>query len=210
MFRQSRANVSPAVERPAGAEHSASNLGDVGSSARACRWHQAYDVAGLKLGLAALVLITSSVSAETSSMASTTVLYLDRVVEVERTLADPSDLWVSPDDLTRINDFVLKPEGACLDDLCVPVNQEASSDIVVQRDNETWFSVTAFAKLMQQEYVVDHATKTWSFASIPVTRSSFLQQAKAPNFTLPDRQGNMVSLDQFLGRKVMILSWASW
>lgn len=210
MFRQSRANLSPAEEHPAGAQRGVSNVSGAAATARLLRWHKAHAIAGLRLSLAALVLITSSVSAETSSMTSTTVLYLDRVIEVERTLADPSDLWVSPDDLTRINDFVLKPEGACLDDLCVPVNQEASSDIVVQRDDETWFSVTGFAKLMQQEYVVDHAAKTWSFASIPVTRSSFLQQAKAPNFTLPDRQGNRVSLDQFRGRKVMILSWASW
>ena len=44
---------------------------------------------------------------------SATVLYKDRVVEVARTLADPNDLSGSPEDLPRINDFILKPEGAC-------------------------------------------------------------------------------------------------
>jgi hypothetical protein len=50
-----------------------------------------------------------------------TVLYDDQVIEVERTLADPNDLWVVPSDLPRVNGFELKPEGACLDELCVPV-----------------------------------------------------------------------------------------
>src|SRR5574341_128835 len=56
-----------------------------------------------------------------------TVLYQDRVVEVERTLSDPNDLWVVPQDLPRINDFVLKPEGACLAELCIPVRQDRES-----------------------------------------------------------------------------------
>ncbi len=140
----------------------------------------------------------------------TTVLYLSRTVEIESTLADPSDLWVTPDDLTRVNDFVLKPEGACLDDLCVPVNQEFDSDLVVTRGAIKWFSLTGFAALMGQEFVVDRDTDTWSFGSIPITRSSYIQQAVAPDFTLPDRDGNPISLKDFRGRKVMILSWASW
>lgn len=149
-------------------------------------------------------------SQKTTVTTVTTVLYLDRVVELDSTLPDVSDLWVSPEDLTRINDFVLKPEGACLDEICIPVNQDADSDIVVERDGATWFSVTAFAERVSQQYVVDRDTDTWSFGAIPVTRSSFVQLAQAPDFTLPDREGNPVSLSDFAGRKVMILSWASW
>ena len=52
---------------------------------------------------------------------SAVVLYNERVVEVDHTLPDATELWVKPEDLTRINDFVLKPQGACLDELCIPV-----------------------------------------------------------------------------------------
>lgn len=150
----------------------------------------------------------------TSALASedhlTTVLYLDRTVEIEQSLSDPTDLWVSPTDLTRVNDFVLKPEGACLDELCIPINQESDSDVVVERGGKTWFSLTAFALRLGQEFVVDRQTDSWSFGTIPVTRSSFVERGQAPDFTLPDRSGNLVSLEDFRGRKVMILSWASW
>ena len=158
--------------------------------------------------MALLLLCTASSYALENDV--TTVLYLDRAIQVQETLPDPSDLWVSPSDLTRVNDFVLKPEGACLDELCIPINQEADSDVVIRREGKTWFSLTAFAEHLGQEFLVDRETDTWSFGSIPVTRASFIQQAQAPEFTLPDREGNLVSLSDFRGRKVMILSWASW
>lgn len=140
----------------------------------------------------------------------TTALYLDRTVEIERTLDDPTDLWVTPEDLTRVNDFVLKPEGACLAELCIPINQSEGSDIVLRRGDEAWFSLTAFAERVGQEFVVDREARVWSFGTIPVTRSSFLDRAQAPDFALPDREGNLVRLSDFRGKKVLILSWASW
>lgn len=140
----------------------------------------------------------------------TTVLHLDRVVELEQTLADPTDLWVTPEDLTRINDFVLKPEGACLDDLCIPIPRGEGSDFVVESEGETWFSLTAFARKVGQEYVADRESRVWSFGAVPAVRSSFLTRAQAPEFVLPDRQGEPVRLSEFRGRKVLLLSWASW
>lgn len=139
-----------------------------------------------------------------------TVLHLDRVIELESTLADPTDLWVTPSDLTRINDFVLKPEGACLDDLCIPIPRGEGSDFVVESGGQTWFSLTAFARKVGQEYVADRETGVWSFGAIPVTRSSYLTRAQAPDFVLPDREGEPVRLSEFRGRKVLLLSWASW
>ena len=59
------------------------------------------------------LLVTAFVSGLANAQA-TTVLYKERVVEIEQTLPDASDLWVKPADLTRINDFELKPQGACL------------------------------------------------------------------------------------------------
>ncbi len=85
-----------------------------------------------------------------------TVLYQDRVVELERTLNDPNDLWVVPQDLPRINDFVLKPEGACLAELCIPVRQDRDSEMFVTRAGQGWFNVTELARKLQQAFAVDH------------------------------------------------------
>ena len=120
---------------------------------------------------------------------SATVLYDDRVIEVERTLADPNDLWVVPEDLPRVNGFELKPEGACLDELCVPVLQDRDSEMFVLRAGQAWFNVTALARKLEQAFVADHDQGVWSFGEIPVTRSSFLRSAMAPDFELPNRRG---------------------
>ncbi len=139
-----------------------------------------------------------------------TVLYNERVVEVEQTLPDATDLWVKPEDLTRINDFVLKPEGACFEDLCVPVIQDRDSDMYVTRQNQGWFNVTELANKLQQAWAVDHQDGVWSLGSMPIERRGFLQSAEAPDFALLDREGNTVRLSDFRGKKVLLLTWASW
>ena len=139
-----------------------------------------------------------------------TVLYADRVITVDRTLADPNDLWVVPEDLPRVNGFELKPEGACLDELCVPVLQDRDSEMFVTRGGQGWFNVTELARKLEQAYVVDYDRGVWSFGEIPVTRSSFLRSAMAPDFELPNREGTLVRLSDFRGKKVLIVTWASW
>ena len=139
-----------------------------------------------------------------------TVLYKDRIVDVARTLNDANDLWVVPEDLPRINDFVLKPEGACLDELCIPVRQDRESEMFVKRAGQGWFNVTGLARRLQQEFVVDREHGVWSFGGIPVARNAFMQSAAAPDFSLPDRDGKMVRLSDFRGKKVLIVTWASW
>lgn len=67
---------------------------------------------------------------------SVTVLYDDQVIEIARTLADPNDLWIVPEDLPHVNRFELKPEGACLDELCVPVLQDRDSEMFVTRGGQ--------------------------------------------------------------------------
>ena len=141
--------------------------------------------------------------------ADAVVLYQDRETRVAETLADPNDLWVHPDDLPRVNGFVLKPEGACIDDICVPVRQEENSDIFLTRAGARWFNVSELANRVQQPYVADESG-VWSFGAIPAQRAAFVDRAIAPDFSLPDLQGNSIELSDFKGTKIMLLSWASW
>ncbi len=142
--------------------------------------------------------------------ANTTVLYQDKVVSIDSVLPDPNDLWVHPNDLTRINGFELKPEGACLDDICVPVKQDRDSELFVTRKEQPWFNVTGLSRKLQQEYIFDHETSVWSFGPLPVERNTFVSQHIAPDFTLLDRQGKPVTLSAYKNKKVLLITWASW
>lgn len=144
------------------------------------------------------------------ALANAVVLYEGRAVEVADTLADPNDLWVKPAELMAVNGFELKPEGACIDDICVPVRQDEDSDIFITRSGQQWFNVTELADRLQQPYAVDFDNAVWSFGAIPARRLSFVNEALAPDFTLTDMSGNQVRLSDFKGKKIMLLTWASW
>ncbi len=139
-----------------------------------------------------------------------TILYEGGATVVDRTLSDPTDLWVASTDLPRVNGFELKPEGACLDDICVPIRQEEDSDIYVTRQDVGWVNVTQLAARIQQPIVADYDTQTFSLGAIPVQRQGFVRDGIAPDFTLGDWQGDTFSLSDFKGKKIMLLSWASW
>jgi len=162
--------------------------------------------------LAICIAITAAgvAVAGTPANASPTVLYQGNVLSVEKSLSDPNDLWVQTSDLMRVNGFELKPEGACLDDICVPVKRSPNSDLLVTRSGADWFNVTALARKISQPYAVDHDLNVWSLGPIPAIRSQFVNQHIAPEFTLLDRQGEPVSLSQYKDMKVLLLTWASW
>ena len=132
--------------------------------------------------------------------ATTTVLYGDRATPLDNVHPDPKDLWVRAADLPRINDFELKPQGACRADLCIPIAKELRSG--------EWFNLTGFARRIKQAYVADSGA--WSFGEIPVVRGDFYRSRMAPDFAVPDRTGRVVHLSDFRGKKVLVVTWASW
>jgi peroxiredoxin len=139
-----------------------------------------------------------------------TVLYQDRVIELPRAQRDANDLWIAPTDLTRINDFVLKPEGACYAEICVPIRQDRDSALFKRRESQGWFNVSEFARRLQQPAVIDSEHAVWSFGTIPTVHHAFLESAAAPDFALPDRHGQIVRLSTFRGKKILLVTWASW
>jgi hypothetical protein len=136
---------------------------------------------------------------------STTVLYQGNIITLAET-GNGEGLLIKPEDLSRINGFELKPEGACYENICIPVNNE----LLIEQDGRTWFDLTAFAKLMDQPYVADKDTNVWSFAEIPAKRESMMVDAQAPDFELTDRQGNVIRMADFKGKKALIVTWSSW
>jgi len=131
---------------------------------------------------------------------SGTVLYGDRTIALDKVRVEGDELWVRSPDLPRINEFEVKPQGACRADICIPLSKSLK-----QGD---WFHLTGFARQIHQSYVADAGV--WSFGEIPVVRGEFLNSRMAPDFAVPDRQGKVVHLSDFRGKKALIVTWASW
>ncbi len=135
----------------------------------------------------------------------TTVLYQGRTITLSETCPGDS-LLIRPEDLGRINGFELKPEGACYADMCIPVNNK----LLPELDGRQWFDLTAFADLLGQPYVFDREARVWSFAEIPAKRENMMQDALAPAFEVTDRQGKVIRMADFKGKKALIVTWSSW
>jgi len=136
---------------------------------------------------------------------SSTVLYEDRAVTLGRVLSDsktPNALWVRKMDVPKVNGFELKPQGACRADVCIPIPKDLMRG--------EYFNLTAFSAKVGQRVVHDATERVWSFGEIPIFRGAFLESRIAPDFAVPDRKGRIVRLSQFRGKKVLVVTWASW
>jgi hypothetical protein len=139
----------------------------------------------------------------TSLRAGGTILYDSRSVSLNRVDVDAAGaLWVQKRDLPRINGFELKPQGMCREEICVPVPRAMS------RGDQ--FNLTAFAGRVGQKVIADPAGRVWSFGEIPVVQGAYIESRLAPDVEVPDRKGRPVRLSQFRGKKVLLVTWASW
>jgi len=136
---------------------------------------------------------------------STTVLYQGKTVTLSET-GSGDGLLIRPDDLGRVNGFEVKPQGVCFGDICIPIND----DLLVLQDGRQWFDLAAFADLLGQPYVADRESGVWSFAEIPARREGMMVDAIAPDFEVKDRQGKVVRMADFRGKKALVVTWSSW
>lgn len=155
--------------------------------------------------LGGALLMTAAVQAEPA-----TALFDGRTVQIENSLADPTDLWVTPADLPRVNGFELKPEGICQDEICIIVRENDHNPLVITRDGQQWVNVSELARRLNQAVAYDGDNRVWSFGPVPALQSGYVDSAEAPDFELNDREGNTVRLSDFRGKKVLLMTWASW
>lgn len=139
-----------------------------------------------------------------------TVIYDGTATEVAAQ-ADPSTgLWVTMADLKKATGFVVKPQGVCRDQLCFPLPKSKKADFVLKKGSISWFNLTAFAKLVKQPVAHDAVSGVWYFGKREDERGAYLASLEAPNFKLPDLGGNMHALTDYRGKKVLLITWASW
>ncbi len=131
---------------------------------------------------------------------SATVLFGDNVVLLDKVRSVDQNLWVQSKDLPRINEFEVKPQGACRADVCIPLSKSLKEG--------NWFNLTGFARKIGETVVADQ--NVYSFGEIPVLRGGFYNSRIAPDFAVPDRKGKVVHLSDFRGKKALVITWASW
>jgi hypothetical protein len=162
-----------------------------------------------RFSAAVLLFILASALLAVAKDIRATVIYDDVATEIGPAREDSGQLWITTADLTRATRFELKPQGVCRDELCFPIPKARTAEFERRTGDKTWFNLTAFAALVQQPVAHDEAMATWYFG-LRADQRETLSSLQAPDFTLPDMQGKLHSLSDFRGRKVLLVTWASW
>lgn len=143
----------------------------------------------------------------------------DRAVQViyegKKTLIAGADvtaqgLWITTGDLALATGFHIKPQGICRDELCFPLPARRKADFISKKGRVTWFNLTEFAALIKQPVAHDDKNGVWYFGKREQAHEAYLDSLDAPDFTLPDQNGKAHSLSDYRGKKVLLLTWASW
>jgi len=138
-----------------------------------------------------------------------TVIYEEVATEIAGTRVEGAELWVTTADLTRATHFELKPQGVCRDELCFPLPKAKREEFVREAGSTRWFDLTAFARLVSQPVAHDATSSSWYFG-LRADQRQGLASLTAPDFSLPDMAGVKHSLADFRGKKILLVTWASW
>ncbi len=111
---------------------------------------------------------------------------------------------ISVDDFEKQTGWQLKPEGLCRRDACVPVRDAKTLT------NHTHIDLVEFARVTNQNIVVDQQRKVVALGEHADARSEAMTTLEAPDFTLPDIHGRQVSFSDYNKRKRLLLAWSSW
>ncbi|MDP9380486.1 MAG: hypothetical protein M3Q29_10130 [Chloroflexota bacterium] len=107
-------------------------------------------------------------------------------------------LEVSLPELERRTGWQIKPEGACKGDRCVPMPLGGEGRV----------DVPQLADRLGMPLVHDEASGLWCLG--PEAGGRALSGVQAPDLVLPDIRGGQFSLRSMLGKKVLLVAWASW
>ncbi len=107
-------------------------------------------------------------------------------------------LTVDPGEFEARTGWQAKPEGLCKGDRCVPLPAWSGGALDVE----------AVAARLGMPLLHDEVTGVWALG--PEGGGRALTTAVAPDLRLPDVHGEPFSLSSLRGRKVLIVSWASY
>jgi hypothetical protein len=115
-------------------------------------------------------------------------------------------LWCSARDAEAATGWVAKPEGLCRGPVCVPLPAGRERELV----DGGRIDLAALWRHLGQPAVHSDRGHAWVLGQSARDRAAALASLEAPDFALPDPAGRVHRLSDHRGKKVLLVTWASW
>jgi len=120
--------------------------------------------------------------------------------------ASTTALWCSAREAEKATGWVAKPEGLCRGEVCVPVPAGREREFV----DGGRINLAALWRHLGRPAVRSERGHAWVLSEGAQERKATLASLEAPDFALPDPTGRMHRLSDYRGKKVFLVTWASW
>ncbi|MBL8936837.1 MAG: TlpA family protein disulfide reductase [Archangium sp.] len=134
----------------------------------------------------------------------TRLIHDTRDTRLARARAEGDHLWLDRDELERATGWSWKPHGLCRDDSCLPVPRN-----LPLIDGEC-IDAAALWRSAGWPLARSAASDLWVFGESASHVAARLTSGAAPELELPDLEGRLHRLSDHRGRKVFLVTWASW
>jgi hypothetical protein len=128
----------------------------------------------------------------------------EHVTEVEAAIEAAGTIRLPSDELARVAGWELRDEGLCRGDVCVPVVDRAA----LVTDGTV--SLAGLADALHRPLATEPEAALAVMGEPVDAFAGDGDRFGAPSFTLPDVDGRPVSLDDYAGRKRLLVFWSSW
>jgi hypothetical protein len=115
-------------------------------------------------------------------------------------------LWAPARDAEMATGWAVKPEGLCKGPVCVPLPAGRERELV----GDGRVNLAALWHHLGQPVVHSERGHVWVLAESARSRAAALASLDAPDFALPDATGRVHRLSDYRGKKVLLVTWASW
>ena len=126
--------------------------------------------------------------------------------DVKGAEASTETLWCPAPEALRATGWEAKPEGLCKGPVCVPLPAGREREFV----DGGRINLAALWRHLGQPAVRSERGHIWVLSEGAGERKAALASLEAPDFALPDPSGRLHRLSDYRGKKVFLVTWASW
>ncbi len=127
-------------------------------------------------------------------------------VELAGAEAAGEALWLRAEDAEAATGWTLKAEGPCRDGVCVPL-PPGRAEAIVRGER---LDVAGLWRHLGKPVARSTRGDVWVLGEAARERGAALRSLQAPDFALPDPAGRLHRLSDHRGKKVLLVTWASW